>query len=252
MRKSKFFYLKNAGRWFRIILAIQLLLWAIGGFYFSRNSVYKESGKEQNSIAPLLSVDGTLVSPNVVIDEIRKRHRADSIAFFQLAQILKQPFYQVRIICMEQNETSHGHGEHIEYLVNASNGQIRAPLSEEEAREMAKYYVPGANEIKSVKYLTSFSGTRNYTKLCLPVYAVSFTKPLETIVYVSAQLGTVEKFSTVKSIKFDPLWIMPACVYDNSDLPGKLLLLLFFLFTVLIGIFGLLNFSGSTAVESDK
>jgi hypothetical protein len=188
-------------------------------------------GDFQKKNAPLLSSDISLVSPTMVFDTIKKVHQIDSIVSIQLIEILGKPFCQVRCISAIQNETNHEHNmQAINHLANAETGQLRRPLTKEEAVDVAKMRFNGEPKIKSVEYLTVANGHHEYRESPLPAYAITFEHPSKTTVYVASKLGTVQKFRNNKWRIFDFLWMMHTMDYESRDHIGNWLLRAFSIF----------------------
>ncbi len=156
MAKSKHYYIRKTHRWLGVILGIQFLLWTIGGLYFSWSNMDEVHGDFQKKNAPLLSSNIALVSPTMVLDTIRKVHRIDSVVSIQLIEVLGKPFYQVRCISAVHNQTNHEHSmQSMNHLANAETGQLRGPLTKEEAIAIAKMRFNGEAKVKVVEYLTN-------------------------------------------------------------------------------------------------
>lgn len=254
MAKSKHYYIRKSHRWLGVILGIQFLMWTIGGLYFSWSNIDEVHGDFQKKNAPLLSSDISLVSPTVVLDTIKKVHRIDSVVSVQLIEIMGRPFYQVRCISAIHNETNHEHDMHtMNHLADAETGELRGPLTKEEAVEVAKMRFNGESKLKSVEYLTGTNGHHEYRENPLPAYAITFEPPTNTTVYVASELGTVQKFRNNKWRIFDFLWMMHTMDYEGRDNFGNILLRIFSifgLFTVLSGF--LLFFISSRSKKTFK
>lgn len=239
MAKSKHYYIRKTHRWLGVILGIQFLLWTIGGLYFSWSNMDEVHGDFQKKNAPLLSSNISLVSPTVVLDSIKTVHQIDSVVSIQLIEILGKPFYQVRCITAMHNEAGHKHDiQSMNHLANAETGQLRGPLTQEEAIEVAKMRFNGESKVASVKYLTTTNGHHEYRESPLPAYAITFEHPSKTTVYVANELGTVQKFRNSKWRVFDFFWMMHTMDYESRDYIGNWLLRAFSIFglvTVLSG-----------------
>lgn len=253
MAKSKHYYIRKTHRWLGVILGIQFLLWTIGGLYFSWSNIDAVHGDFQKKDAPLLSSDISLVSPTLVLDTIRKVHQIDSIVSIQLIEILGKPFYQVRCINANHNVSNHGHDmQAMNHLVNAETGQLRGPLTKEEAVEVAKMRFNGEPKIKSVEYLTATNNQHEYRENPLPAYAITFEHPSKTTVYVASELGTVQKFRNNKWRIFDFLWMMHTMDYESRDHIGNWLLRAFSIFGLVTVISGFALFFVSTKRRKKK
>ena len=239
MAKSKHYYIRKTHRWLGVILGIQFLLWTLGGLYFSWSNMDEVHGDFQKKNAPLISSDIVLVSPTAILYKIKTVHKIDSVVSIQLIEILGRPFYQVRCINAIHDQTNHEHNMHaMNHLADAETGELRGPLTKEEAVEVAKMRFNGEPKLKSVEYLTVTNNHHEYRENPLPAYAVTFEHPTKTTVYVATELGTVQKFRNNKWRIFDFLWMMHTMDYEGRDNFGNILLRIFSifgLFTVLSG-----------------
>lgn len=239
MAKSKHYYIRKTHRWLGVILGIQFLLWTIGGLYFSWSNMDEVHGDFQKKNAPLLSSDISLVSPTIVLDTIKRVHRIDSVVSIQLVEIMGKPFYQVCCITAIHNESNNEHDmQAMNHLANAETGQLRGPLTKEEAVEIAKRRFNGEPKVKLIEYLTGTNGHHEYRENPLPAYAITFEHPSKTTVYIASELGTVQKFRNNNWRIFDFLWMMHTMDYEGRDHFGNWLLRAFSIFgfmTVLSG-----------------
>lgn len=231
MAKSKHYYIRRTHRYLGLLLGIQFLLWTIGGLYFSWSNIDEVHGDFQKRNAPLLSSNISLVSPTMVLESIRKVHQIDSIVSIQLIEILGKPFYQVHCISAIHHKANHQHDmAAINHLANAETGQLRGPLTKEEAIAVAKMRFNGEPQIKSVEYLTATNNHHEYREAPLPAYAITFEYPTKTTVYVASELGTVQKFRNNKWRLFDFLWMLHTMDYQGRDNFGNILLRIFSIF----------------------
>lgn len=223
--KSRHYYIRKAHRWLGVILGIQFLLWTIGGLYFSWNDIDEIHGDLQRKKAPLLPGQLELVSPSQVLDSIAPRTHIDSILGIELLGILGKPYYLVRILGRNKADT-HPLNSHT-FLANAEDGTIRPPLTQEEAIRVAREQFIGEPEVSSVTLLDKAGAHHEYRGNVLPAYAISFSHPSHTTVYVSTERGTVQKFRNQKWRIFDFLWMMHTMDYEGRDDFGNTLLRVF-------------------------
>ncbi|MBC9914504.1 PepSY domain-containing protein [Chitinophaga varians] len=241
MAKSKHYYIRKSHRYLGLFLGIQFLLWTIGGLYFSWSNMDDVHGDLQKKAAPPLAFKGKLVSPSVAFENI------DSFASVQLIQILGHPYYQIKTADKKHLAAGHEHTAHQQtYLADAYTGQLRSPLTEEEAVEVAKDRFNGAPTVKQVEYLTATGGHHEYRESALPAYAVTFDHPSGTTVYVSTELGTVQKFRNSKWRAFDFLWMLHTMDYESRDNIGNLLLRIFSILGLITVISGFLLYGISS------
>lgn len=111
-------------------------------------------------------------------------------------------------------------------------------MSEKEAVEVAKAGFSDTANVVKVEYLTSTNGHHEYRKEPLPAFAVTFEHPSNSTVYVSTELGTIQKLRNNKWRIFDFLWMMHTMDYDSRDKFSNWLLRTFSIFglaTILSG-----------------
>jgi hypothetical protein len=243
MSKSKHFYIRRSHRYLGLLLGIQFLLWTIGGLYFSWSDMDEIHGDYQKKKVPLLRSDLALVSPSAVLDTIRKIHSVDSLVSIQLIDILGEPHYQIRCISAIHDSLTHQHNRGLmNHLAHAGTGKIRQPLNLQEAISVASMHFNGKPEIVSTEYLTTTNGHHEYREQPLPAYAITFSHPSNTTVYVAAELGTVQKFRNDKWRIFDFLWMLHTMDYESRDEIGNLLLRSFSVFGLITILSGFLLF----------
>ncbi|MCW3464203.1 PepSY domain-containing protein [Chitinophaga nivalis] len=233
MAKSKHYYIRQSHRYLGLLLGIQFLLWTIGGLYFSWSNMDEIHGDFQKRPAAPLPVSAALVSPSVPLTHIREQGTADTIMAIQLIRILDKPYYQIK-------------GKGKSYLADAITGNLRPALTQTEAVEVATQHFNGAPAITAVEYLTSTNGHHEYREGALPAYAVTFGHRSGTTVYVSAALGTVQKFRNNKWRMFDFLWMLHTMDYQGRDNFGNLLLRLFSIFGLVTVVSGFILYGMSS------
>lgn len=241
MAKSKHYYIRKTHRYLGVLLGIQFLLWTIGGLYFSWSNMDEVHGDFEKRKAPFLPIHSSLISPSTVIDSIRKTHLVDSFTSIQLIEILDKPYYQVRGISNQHHGKGNDHQHSIQlvtWLADAVTGQLKPPLTKEQAIEVAMKRFNGESKVKSVQYLTATNGHHEYRESPLPAYAITFENPSGTTVYVASELGSVQKFRNDKWRVFDFLWMLHTMDYNSRDNIGNLMLRIFSIFglvTILSG-----------------
>jgi uncharacterized iron-regulated membrane protein len=234
MAKSKHFYIRKTHRYLGVILGIQFFMWTIGGLYFSWTNIDEIHGDFQKKEAELLSSNLVLISPAIVLENINKKYQIDSINSIQLVEILGKPFYQVHA----KNADRDSDARILHLIADATSGELRQPLTKEEAVLVATKRFNGDPKIESVEYLTAMNTHHEYRENPLPAYAVTFSHPSKTTVYVAAELGTVQKFRNNKWRIFDFLFMMHTMDYQSRDNFNNILLRIFSLFGLITIISG--------------
>ena len=84
-----FHYLaRRTHRYLGLFLGIQFLLWTIGGHYFSWSDMDYIHGDYQRKAPPMLQLQDSLASPNLVLKKLAARHPINQVASIQLIDIL--------------------------------------------------------------------------------------------------------------------------------------------------------------------
>lgn len=200
--------IRKLHRYLGVILGAQLTLWTLGGLYFSWTSIDTIRGDDLKKEAPLPNLKEFAVSPAQVVDSLHQYY-----PLFEPEEILPvsvngQPCYQVS-----------GHWDHSKkyVLLNAKNGALRPPLSREEAVQMAKDRLNRKAEVCEVVRIDSTGPHHEYREQPLPAYAVTFCDPVNTTVYVAAELGTVRSFRNTQWRIFDFLWMLHTMDFQGRD-----------------------------------
>lgn len=225
MAKNRQYYIRKAHRYLGVFLGIQFLLWTAGGLYFSWNDIDEVHGDLHRKAPALLPADLKLAPPDSVLNDLRELQGLSHVASFQLIPLLGHPVYQVKLAAPAKAK---GTIEEItatkNYLLDARTGRLRAPLAKNEAIDVAREAFLEPASIKEVKYITETDKHHEYRNNPLPAYAIFFEHPSHTTVYVSTELGTVQKFRNQKWRAFDFLWMLHTMDYEGRDDFGNILL----------------------------
>jgi uncharacterized iron-regulated membrane protein len=233
MNKAEFHRkIRKSHRYLGVVLGIQFLFWTIGGLYFSWSNMDEVHGDRLKSHIHPLSANLTLVNPQSIIEKLKTSDTVIFIHDLRLIQILGKAVYQVYY--------SKTHDSKKIQLADAQTGELRSGLSEKEAIAIATNAFSNVAKVKQVEYLITTNGHHEYREQPLPAYAVTFEHPSNATLYVSVELGTVQKFRNNKWRVFDFLWMMHTMDYNTRDNISNWLLKAF-------SILGLLTiFSGFT------
>lgn len=215
--------IRKTHRWLGFVLGIQFLFWTIGGLYFSWSNMDEVHGDHQKAHIHPLSGNISLVNPQDILTKIKQKDTVNFVLGMQLIQILGKPVYQI-IYSKE-----HDKGKKIQ-LADAETGNLRPYLSKEEAAAIARKNFSDDAKIKQIEYITTTNGHHEYREQPLPAYAITFVHPSNTTVYVSSELGTVQKFRNNKWRIFDFLWMLHTMDYQGRDNISNWLLRAFSIF----------------------
>lgn len=209
-----------------LILGIQFLFWTIGGLYFSWSNMDEVHGDHQKAHLHPLSSNLNLANPQLILDKIAVKDSVKFVFDIHLIQILGKPVYQITY------SKEHYKGKKIQ-LANAVTGDLRTPLTENEAVAIAKSSFSDTAKVSKIEYLITTTGHHEYREQPLPAYAITFNHPSSTTVYVASELGTVQKFRNNKWRIFDFLWMMHTMDYQTRDNLSNWLLRAFSIFGLL-------------------
>lgn len=187
-----------------------------------------------------IPVNSELISPSLILKQLKVEGELDSVKDLKLIGILGKPYYQIHYFTDSAADTNHsGHRDMnmpTVQLADAVSGRLRGPLTEAEAVEIAKSAFNGDSKVIEVKRLEETSSHHEYRLNPLPAFAISFDHPSRSTVFISVELGTIQKIRNQKWRIFDFLWMMHTMDYEGRDNFGNLLLRTF-------SIFGLLTIS---------
>ncbi|MBC5991905.1 PepSY domain-containing protein [Pontibacter cellulosilyticus] len=239
--KGKQYYIRKSHRYLGLILGVQFLFWTLGGLYFSWNDIDEVHGDHLRKEKRNFSASLNMVSPQVVLDNLKAKGQVDSVLSVQLIEIDGMPTYQVRYFSGDIDHAEHaagghrpGHTSNIKVqLANAETGNFVSPLSEEMAVTVAKRQMADPIKVEKVEYLTEVGSHHEYREKPLPAWAVSFSQPDKCTVYVSADLGTFQAIRHDQWRVFDFFWMLHTMDYAGRDNFGNILLRAFSIFGLL-------------------
>lgn len=227
------YLIRRTHRWLGVLIGLQFLAWTIGGLYFSWSDLDEVHGDYEKTPPVLLPANGVFISPQTALDSLKKTGPVDSISDLRLVTILGKPHWQIGLI-----ENGPAQPRKKIQLADARTGALRPPLTESEAVEIAQKGYAGKGKIKSVEYLTAVNCHHEYREDPLPAVAVHFDDGRGTTIYVSTELGTIQKYRNQPWRQFDFLWMLHTMDYAGRDNITNWLLRAFSIFglaTVLSG-----------------
>ena len=184
-----------------------------------------------------IAVNSELISPSLILKQLKEGAEFDSVKELKLIEILGKPYYQIHYFREATGYINHaGHNvinKPAIQLADAVNGVLRGPLTETEAIEIAKSVFNKNSKIIEVKRLEETSLHHEYRLNPLPAFAISFDHPSRSTVFISAELGTIQKIRNQKWRIFDFLWMMHTMDYEGRDNFGNILLRAFSIFGLL-------------------
>lgn len=235
MLKNKNLLIRRIHRYLGLFIGIQFLGWTVSGLYFSWNDIDNVHGDHLKKTPKHLSADINVVSPSEAISKLKTSVQVDSIHSIHLIRILGKPTYEIGYFSGSHGGGMHPHAQHA--LADASTGNLRSPLTKNEAVEIAKEIVVDHAQLGNVELLTETDSHHEYRERPLPAYAISFMNP-DCTVYVSANLGTFQSIRHDQWRAFDFLWMFHTMDYAGRDNFNNWLLRIFSVFGLLTVISG--------------
>jgi len=231
MRKRKMHrIIRKSHRYLGLVFGIQFLFWTIGGLYFSWTDIKQIRGEDIRKNNPPLLLESSSASLSQIISRLKANKPVDHIETVQLAEVLGKTYYQV-----SYHDAS---GMKIQ-LADAETGELRPPLTEQEAIAVANSRLLQSADVVRTEYLKHTSGQHEYREKPLPAYAITYGGKVNTTVYVSAEAGTVQSFRNNRWRIFDFLWMLHTMDYENRDNINNWLLRIFSAFGLVLIISGL-------------
>jgi uncharacterized iron-regulated membrane protein len=240
MKKFNYKYLlRKAHRYLGLLIGVQFLFWTLGGLYFSWTNIEEIRGEHLRKKPEALKTDGVLVSPQIVIDKIKQTDAAAGITKIQLVEISGAPFYEIKF---------HSGDIHKTVTANALDGEIRQPITKEEAGKIAADALVHPLKIREISYLTkeTVGGHHEFRSGALPAWAVTFDSSDDLTVYVAAENGQIASFRTNEWRIFDFLWMLHTMDYKERDNINNYMLRVFSVFGIVTILSGFLLFFASS------
>lgn len=215
---------RKAHRYLGLFFGIQFLFWTISGLYFSWTNIKTIRGEDIRNEEPALIITSNAIPPDSAINEVRKYHSIRQLKMVQLVNVLGQSYYQV----------SFHNGKRIQtVLVSANTGKLKESLQEAEAIAVAKSRLKHPEEPVTVQYITETNAHHEYREKPLPAYAITFKGKIQSTVYVSAEIGTVQSFRNTQWRIFDFLWMLHIMDYQERDNINNWVLRIFSIFGII-------------------
>jgi len=207
-RRKRHLFVRRSHRYLGVIFGIQFFFWTAGGVYFSWSNINHIRGEDIRSADPAILPDSSTAAVADIMRHIKEKHVVDYVKSVQLVNVLHKQYFQV---------TYNDGNRFITQLADARTGELRLPLSEKEAIAVAKSSLNRKAAIKDVTYLTRTNAHHEYRDKAMPAYAVTFAGNVNSTVYVSTEMGTVQSFRNNSWRFFDFLWMLHTMDFKTRD-----------------------------------
>jgi uncharacterized iron-regulated membrane protein len=202
---------KKIRKWHRylgLVFGIQFLLWTLGGLFFSWTDIGHIRGDDIRKEEPWLRLDSSGITPAAAISTVRAHDTLQYITGVQLVTVLDSPYYQVVFFNGYRPKAR---------LVNAATGRLKPILNQQQAIAVAQSRLKNPCDAHVAVYITKTDGHHEYRKKPLPVYAVSFKGSVNSTVYVSPELGTVQSYRNNQWRLYDVLWMLHTMDFEGRS-----------------------------------
>ena len=226
------FRLRRFHRILATIVGVQILFWTLSGIYFAWTDLDEIHGDHLRAEPTPLVLESDWVSPSEIEWPGAPPPSDRQIRSLDLVSILDIPHYRVRTVTGDEDPVT--------FLVNARSGELRPPISEDDAVAMARASFLPETELLRVQRLTAedVGPHHEYRGRPLPAWQIEFDHPSRTHIYVAAAEGTVSTHRNRPWRIFDFLWMLHTMDYlgrDNINNPVLRILSIFGLVVALSG-----------------
>lgn len=217
VRRDTRFWVRKSHRWLGLLIGIQLLLWTVSGLYFTLIPIQEIRGEDQiREIAPVNFAFTPLASPAVAISNLAVQTGSSlQVHAVYLRRMLDTPIYEIRYSLSGEKHVT---------MADAASGELRLPLSEQEAREIAQQDFAIDAPVSSVEYIEDVASDAEYRGGPLPAWRVNFAHDSGTRIYVSAEQGRVTARRNDSWRIFDFMWMLHIMDFEDRDNFNTLLL----------------------------
>lgn len=208
---NKTLIVRKTHRWMSLVIGIQMLLWILGGLYFSLIPI--ETIRGEHLIAESapdfqdLPDDGWSADEAIAV-VMAARPELDRVSDVELIKRQDQAYYRIGIQRGPLSE---------QLLVRLSDGHLEPPVTESVARELALASLTEPGVIREVTRLTEVASDSEYRNKPLPAWRVDLSSPSIATLYVSEQTGQVTSVRTDAWRFFDFLWMLHILDFDSRD-----------------------------------
>jgi hypothetical protein len=197
MSKTRFF--RKFHKWFGLVVGIQVLVWATGGFvmsYFPIEKVRGEHNINNFQEKPLTRADVSYPLENI----LAMQDGRPGVLKVTIKRSLGRPVYEI----LTEDGTS--------TMIDANSGEVLSPLSKEMALAYAKRDFAGQGSPVSVELL---SETNLEFRKEVPVWRIDFDDKEQTHLYVSPRNGEIVARRNSTWRLYDFFWMLHIMDYKN-------------------------------------
>ncbi|PCH76324.1 MAG: hypothetical protein COB98_06565 [Flavobacteriaceae bacterium] len=201
---------RKAHRYLGLFIGIQFLFWTLGGLYFSWNNMDDVHGDTLLKHERTYFKDLNFATIQKGIDRIKLETKIDSTHSIRLIDLFGKPVAQYRYFEKGQVKLQ---------LINATDGSLKAALTEKECLELVKGKLATKTAITKTTLLEKNSTGKHheYRGRPLPAYVFELDHYSNTTIYVSTEQAQVMAVRNTNWRIFDFMWMLHTMDYDTRD-----------------------------------
>ena len=225
MRKNNQYYVRKTHRYLGIVIGVQLLLWTLGGFYFSWSDIDEIHGDHLVHRDANLKIDTAMISPGSIGILTLEPTKVSEV---KLVEVLGEPYYLITYSIQDKRSP-------VVALYHAYTGKKREEISMDEAKQIAiDHFIP-ESKIESVELIAEkdINDHHEYRGSPLPAWAVTFDHPSKSTLYIPTVTGQMLRIRYNKWRTFDFLWMLHTMDYQSRDDFGNFLIRSFSVLAIL-------------------
>jgi hypothetical protein len=197
--------LRKLHRLLGLVIGVQVVIWTVSGAIFAWNDIEDVRGDSMRVHPRPVALDGDWIAPTTI--DFGSRLDPGSVEDLAVVRVGGSICYRIEDAA----------GSTI--LADVRTGEVRAPLTADEARELARASFDAPVPVHSVTLLEAGQVGKHheYRDGPLPAWVVQLDHPSNTRVYVSQHGATVTSHRNRTWRMFDFFWMLHTMDYRRRD-----------------------------------
>lgn len=219
-------YIRKTHRYLGLCIGIQFIFWTVGGLYFSWTKIQEVRSEHVRSEPASVALPPDLLSGKLAPANFLPPGAEIDAAKLRIVDVLGETHYILPYKIADDEVST--------ILVRFSDGEKREPISESDAREIAKRALTADLPIAEVELIEKGGTSKHheYRGRQLPAYAVSFEGVENYTAYISVNDHQLQTVRSNTWRVFDFLWMLHTMDLDGRDNFNNYLLRAFSIFGI--------------------
>lgn len=198
------YLVRKIHRYFGVVIGVQFLLWTVGGLYFAWTNIEEIRGNQLVHHETALIMKEPIKTPTEVLK--LNQIPLESVKEIRMTSLFFDSFYEL-------------HTDENMMLINAESGKVRDLITKSEVTDIVLKNLKNEVPIKKIEWVSkeNIKNHLQYRGGILPAWAVELNDDSNTVIYVCATRGTIEKVRTKQWRIFDYLWMLHIMDYNERD-----------------------------------